>query len=202
MVPPNGRPYALHLRAPVSLWRILPLNQMTQPQEPTTIAEGKRIRLVRRGNWEYATRKGTTGIVAVVAVTDDGKLVLVEQVRPPVGKSVIELPAGIAGDEAGHEQEELADAARRELLEETGYDAADMTFLAEGVPSAGITDEVITLFRARGLKKTGKGEGDGSEQITLHEVAVHEVPRWLEDQRKAGRLVDLKVYSGLYFVGS
>ncbi len=173
---------------------------MNKLQEPTTtIAEGKRVRLVRRGDWEYVTRKKLSGIVAIVAVTDDGKLVLVEQFRPPVGKAVIELPAGLAGDESGHEQEDLAAAARRELLEETGYEAAEMSVLAEGVPSAGITDEVMTLFRATGLKKTGKGEGDGSEQITLHEVAVDRVPEWLEGQRKAGRLVDLKVYSGLFF---
>ena len=174
-------------------------NLMNKPQHPITIAEGKRVNLVRRGEWEYITRKKVSGIVGIVAVTDDRKLVLVEQFRPPVGKSVIELPAGLAGDEAGHEQEDLAAAARRELLEETGYEAGEMTFLAEGPPSAGITDEIITLFRATGLKKTGKGEGDGTERITLHEVAVDRVPAWLEEQRKAGRLVDLKVYSGLYF---
>jgi ADP-ribose pyrophosphatase len=147
------------------------------------------------------TRKSISGIVAIVAVTDDGKLLLVEQYRPPVAKSVIELPAGLAGDEAGHEQEDLSAAARRELLEETGYEADEMEFLTEGTPSAGIADEIITLFRASGLKKTGKGEGDGSEQITLHEVAVNEVISWLEQKRQAGLLVDLKVYSGLYFVG-
>ena len=173
---------------------------MDKPQPPTTIAEGKRVRLVRRGDWEYVTRKKSSGIVAIVAVTDDGKLVLVEQCRPPVAKSVIELPAGLVGDEAGHEQEALTDAARRELLEETGYEASEMTFLTEGVPSAGITDEIITLLRATGLKKTGKGEGDGCEQITLHEVAVDRVPSWLEGQRNAGRLVDLKIYSGLCFL--
>jgi ADP-ribose pyrophosphatase len=174
---------------------------MNKQQDVTAIAAGKRVRLVRRGDWEYVTRKSVSGIVAIVAVTDHGKLVLVEQFRPPVAKSVIELPAGLAGDEAGHEQEDLADAARRELLEETGYEAADMTFIAQGVPSAGITDEIITLFRATGLRKTGKGEGDGSEQITLHEVRVDGVAAWLERKRQEGRLVDLKVYAGLYFVG-
>ena len=173
---------------------------MSRPQHPTTLAEGKRVRLVRRGEWEYVTRKSVSGIVGIVAVTDDGKLLLVEQFRPPVGKSVIELPAGLAGDEAGHEQEDLAAAARRELLEETGYEAAAMEWVAEGVPSAGITDEIITMFRATGLKKTGKGEGDGSEQITLHEVAVDEVPQWLERKCREGLLVDLKVYSGLCFL--
>src|SRR5829696_2314457 len=167
--------------------------------KPETLADGKFIQLVRQGKWEYAKRKGVSGIVGIVAVTDDRKLVLVEQFRPPVGKSVIELPAGLAGDEAGHEGEDLTQAARRELLEETGYEAAQMSRVAEGVPSAGITDEIMTLFRATGLKKTGKGEGDGSEQISLHEVAVEDVPNWLERKRHEGALVDLKVYAGLYF---
>ncbi len=173
---------------------------MSQNTEPTTLYDGKYIRLVKQGKWEYATRKGVSGIVAIVAVTDDHKLVLVEQFRAPVGKRVIELPAGLAGDVAGQEQEELASAARRELLEETGYEAAEMTYLAAGAASAGLSDEIITLFRATGLRKTGKGEGDGSEEITLHEVPVAGVRSWLQDKVRQGLLVDLKVYSGLYFL--
>jgi ADP-ribose pyrophosphatase len=171
----------------------------SQPAPPTTVFEGKHIRLVKQGKWEFAQRKGVSGIVAILAVTDDLKLVLVEQFRMPVGKNVIELPAGLAGDVAGSETEELATAAARELMEETGYEARDMTYLAVGVPSAGITDEVITLFRATGLRKTGEGKGDGSEQITLHEVPLAQVEQWLEQKVKEGHLIDLKVYSGLYF---
>lgn len=173
---------------------------MTKPlPKPETLHDGKHIRLVRQGKWEYAERKGVAGIVAIVAVTDEGKLVLVEQDRPPVGKRVIELPAGLAGDEAGHEHEDPADAARRELLEETGYEAKEMTRVAEGAASAGMTDEVITLFRATGLRKTGDAKGDGSEDITVHEVPLDEVVRWLDTQARQGKLIDLKVYSGLYF---
>src|SRR5437588_9174907 len=111
-----------------------------------TIADGKHISLVKRGSWEYVTRKGISGIVAIVAVTDDGRMILVEQFRPAVGKNVIELPAGLAGDDHGAQNmsngEELIDAARRELLEETGYEAQSMELLTEGTPSAGITDEI------------------------------------------------------------
>jgi ADP-ribose pyrophosphatase len=175
---------------------------MTDQPEPTTttLYDGKYVRLVKQGPWEFARRKGVSGIVGIVAVTDDRRLVLVEQFRPPVGRLVIELPAGLAGDVAGQETEELADAARRELLEETGYEAAGMTYLAAGAASAGLSDEVITLFRATGLRKTGEGTGDGSEQITLHKVPLAHVARWLDAKAKAGCLIDLKVYSGLYFV--
>ena len=167
--------------------------------KPEIVADGKHIRLVRRGQWEYATRKGICGIVGIVAVTDERKLVLVEQDRPPVGKRVIELPAGLAGDDAKHKNEDLATAAKRELLEETGYEARRMTRCGEGAASAGMTDEVITLFLATGLRKTGDAKGDGSEDITVHEVPVDEAPAWLEAQVRKGRLIDLKVYCGLYF---
>ncbi len=170
-----------------------------QPSE-RTLHDGKVLRLVQQGKWEFARRKDVSGIVGIVAITDDDKLLLVEQFRPPVGKSVVELPAGLAGDELGHESEDLASAARRELLEETGYEARGMEAVASGPPSAGMSDEVITLFVARGLTKTGDGAGDGSEQITLHEVPVAEVRAFLDDKSREGCLVELKIFAGLYFL--
>src|SRR5262245_16597959 len=120
---------------------------MPEPSSDLQIlSEGKYIRLVRRGTWDFVQRRGISGVVAIVAVTDAGELVLVEQFRPPVNKRVIEVPAGLAGDIAGQEHEALTEAARRELLEETGYEARSMRYLAEGVASAGLTDETITLF--------------------------------------------------------
>lgn len=163
------------------------------------IAQGKFVRLVKRGAREYASRTKVTGIVGIVAVTDDGKLILIEQDRPPVQKRVIEMPAGLAGDEEGMETEDLAAAAKRELLEETGYQASGMEYLCEGPPSAGISDEVMTFFRATGLKRTGKAGGVGGEEITVHEVPLAEVPAWVARRVAEGLLVDPKVYAGLYF---
>ena len=171
---------------------------MPDAPQPTVLYDGKHIQLVRRDKWEYAKRKNLTGIVAITAVTDDGKLVLVEQYRPPVGARVIELPAGIAGDVAGQESENLAAAAQRELMEETGYQAAEMTEVGAGAASAGLSDEIITLFLAAGLRKTGTGEGDGSEEITVHEIPLADLPVFLDEKVREGCLVDLKVYSGLY----
>ena len=172
---------------------------MATTHDVETIADGKHIALVRRGAWEYAARKGISGIVGIVAVTEDRRLVLVEQDRPPVNRRVIELPAGLAGDDAGHRGEDLAAAARRELLEETGYAARDMRRLAAGAASAGMTDEIITLFLATGLTKAGPGEGDGSEDITVHEVPLEGILAWLAAREAEGRLIDLKVYAGVYF---
>jgi len=161
---------------------------------------GRFVNLVRRGRWEYAERVNTTGIVGIIAVTQDSRIVLVEQFRPPAQRNVIELPAGLAGDVAGQELEALQTAARRELAEETGYEAAHWQQLVTAYPSAGITDEATTLFLARDLRKTGPGEGDGNESITVHEVPLSEIDIWLEQQVGAGKGVDFKVYAGLYFL--
>ena len=99
---------------------------------PVVLANGKHLRFMRKGTWEYADRLGVSGIVGIIAVTGDGKLLLVEQYRPPVNANVIELPAGLAGDEPGRADESLLAAARRELQEETGYLAESLSIVAAG----------------------------------------------------------------------
>jgi ADP-ribose pyrophosphatase len=74
---------------------------MKTSSKEKTLYAGKHIRLVQQGQWEFARRTKASGIVMIAAVTADGKLLLIEQLRPPVGKRVIELPAGLAGDVAG-----------------------------------------------------------------------------------------------------
>ena len=96
------------------------------------LGEGDFIRLHSRDGWEFVSRKGVTGIVVIVPVTDDGRIVLVEQYRHAVQKAVIELPAGLVGDKPGQMHEDLPTAAHRELLEETGYEAQRMVSLVSG----------------------------------------------------------------------
>ena len=127
-------------------------------------------------------------------------MILIEQFRAPVNKRVIEIPAGLAGDIAGSEDEGLEIAAQRELMEETGYEARKLTRLLDGAVSAGMTSEVVTLFLAEGLQKTGKGGGDGSEDIEVHEIPVGEVHHWITQREKGGAIVDFKVYAGLFFL--
>lgn len=167
-----------------------------------TLHTGRFLKLVKRGHWEYAERNNVTGVVGIVAVTTDQKLLLVEQMRIPVGCPVIELPAGLAGDIPGEEHEALATAAQRELEEETGYQAESFEYLTCGPSSAGLTSETLNLFLARGVKRVGAGGGDASENIVIHEIPLADVPAWLAQQAKAGKLVDTKVYAGLYFVGA
>lgn len=169
--------------------------------EVRVLGEGKFIRLVNAGGWEYAERKNVTGIVTIAA-EHEGRIMLVEQYRPPLRANVIELPAGLAGDVPGSADEGLEVAARRELEEETGYRATKFERLFAGPLSAGMTTEVVTFFRASELKRVGKGGGEGSEKITVHEVPLGEAERWLAGQEGAGKLVDPKVYAGLYALRS
>jgi ADP-ribose pyrophosphatase len=138
--------------------------------------------------------------VAIVAITDDRRLLLVEQFRVPLSKYVIELPAGLVGDTPGEQHENLADAARRELIEETGFEAADMQWLAAGPSSAGLTSEVVDFFLAIRPKRVSAGGGDHHENIVVHEVPLDGAPQWLAERSQAGMLVDPKVYAGLFLV--
>ncbi len=164
------------------------------------LANGKYLTLVDDHGWEYVTRAGITGIVVIVAVTDDEKLLLVEQHRPAVGKRVIELPAGLVGDGDGHAGETLQSAAVRELAEETGFAAREMELLAEGPIAVGISDEMISFFHARGLTRVGPGGGDATEQITVHQVRLARLRPFLATCAAGGLAVDPKIYAGLYLI--
>src|ERR1039458_2208649 len=93
---------------------------MKQPIQ-TTLHTGKFLALIKEGHWEYVDRVKAKGVAIIVAVTAEQNILLVEQYRIPVHARTIELPAGIIGDEPGSTNETNAEAARRELLEETGY---------------------------------------------------------------------------------
>lgn len=162
---------------------------------------GRFLRLVVRKGWEFVERPGIHGIVLVVAVTPGGGLLLVEQWREAVGARVLELPAGLAGDDESPADEPLEEAARRELVEESGWDAATMERIAVGPPSAGVTSEVVTFFRARSLTKVGPGGGVEGEAITVHEVPLASVEAFAASREAEGVLVDPKVWAGLWFAG-
>lgn len=151
--------------------------------------------MMAQGRWEYVTRNTQKPAVGIVALTDDGRVILIEQYRVPVDAKVFELPAGLAGDIPGAEHEPLLDAARRELLEETGYAADRWTELTSGYTSPGLTDELAVLFLAEGLTKAGPGGGDESEDITIHEVPIEDVFEWLLGR---GARMNLKLLAGLY----
>lgn len=164
-----------------------------------TMAEGKYMKLSRIGKWEFAERNNAGGAVVIVAVTKTGKILMTEQFRVPVQARVIEMPAGLVGDIPGAENEAWASAAKRELLEETGYVAKRMKHLTGGPVSAGFGNEMLSMFLAKDVEKVEEGGGVDGEDIVVHEVALDRVPAWLRRKQKAGILVDPKVYACLYF---
>lgn len=159
---------------------------------------GRFLGMRERDGWEYACRTNASGVVGMVAVTDDQELVLVEQYRTPVNSRVLELPAGLVGD-TGNSDEPFVLAAERELLEETGYRASSMEELLTCPSSSGLTDEMITIYYASGLQRVGPGGGDGNEDITVHLVKLSEAVEWLQVRKCEGILIDPKIYAGLFW---
>lgn len=139
--------------------------------------------------WEALERVNTDGIVVMVGVTPSGNVILEKQFRPPMGRDVLELPAGLV--EAG---ENMEDAARRELIEETGWATGRIEFLAEGPISTGASTESLRAYLCTELTHVGKNGGDDNEIIEVIEVPLHSAQDFLRDQQKKGMLVDLKVF--------
>ena len=166
---------------------------------PKTVFEGKYLRMVVRGRWEYVERTHAGGLAAViVAVTPDDRVLFVEQFRVPLQRRAIEMPAGLVGDvEAG---ESIEASAIRELEEETGWRAARAEVLLIGPTSAGLSNERVAFVRATGLEKTGEGGGDATEDITVHAVPRAQAAAWLAAKLAEGYELDAKLWAGLWLV--
>ena len=152
----------------------------------------------RNGHWDFVQRPNSEAAVGILAITPDDELLLVEQFRIPLQRRVIEIPAGLVGDEEEFRGEDLAETARRELLEETGYSAESVTLLLSSPTSAGMTSELTHIYQATGLTRTGEGGGVGNEDIQLHHVPLSEVREWLRQREAEGILIDFKIHSALW----
>ncbi|WP_226673661.1 NUDIX hydrolase [Rossellomorea aquimaris] len=119
------------------------------------------------------------GAVAVIALTREGKLVMVEQYRKALEKSIIEIPAGKL--EPGEEPDKTA---LRELEEETGYGCGDLEHLISFYTSPGFADELVHLYVARDLYSIQESrETDEDEFVELIEVTVEEALQLIKEQR-------------------
>lgn len=129
------------------------------------------------------------GAVAIVPVTDDGKLVMVEQFRYPSGKVLLEIPAGkIDKGETDPEK-----TAARELKEETGYRAENLHYLGKINPSVAYTEEVIHLYAATGLTP-GETDFDEDEALEILELDFKEAYA----MAASGKLVDAKTIAAIF----
>ena len=172
---------------------------MSHDDTPHTLYEGRWLRLRQIGHWEFAERTHGKGMaVIIIAVTPDDRLLFVEQYRIPLRKRTIEMPAGLVGDQSGDDT--LEEAARRELVEETGWDPTEVEVLLTGPTSAGMTNERIAFVRATGLRKVGDGGGVDGEDIVVHEVPRSEAPMWLMRKQAEGFELDLKLWAGLWMI--
>lgn len=164
-----------------------------------TLYEGNWLRLVRIGQWEACERTHGQGMaVIVIAVTPADEVLFVEQYRVPLGARTIEMPAGLVGDDHAHDT--LEEAARRELVEETGWSPAKIEVLLVGPTSSGMSNERIAFVRARELTKVGAGGGVDSEDITVHTVPRSDAPAWLMRKHAEGFELDLKLWAGLWMI--
>lgn len=164
---------------------------MNEPEE--VMWQGRFITAKRQGKWEYASRARGIRAAAIIAIDEHGCVLLVEQFRVPLGRVCLEIPAGLIGDDDGHEGESAEVAAMRELEEETGYTAAQMDNLGEFYSSPGMVSESFTLMRARGLTRVGKGGGLPGEDITVHRVALEQLPQFVAQWRARGHAVDVRI---------
>lgn len=132
------------------------------------------------------------GGVAVIAVTEEGKLVLVEQFRKPLERSLIEIPAGKR--ELG---EEPHITAVRELEEETGYECESLEFVSAFYVAPGFASEYLYIYEAKGLKKKENSAGlDEDEFVELMEVSLEEA--W--QLYKENKIADAKTIFALQYL--
>ena len=155
-----------------------------------TMWEGKYIRAMKRGRWEYVSRTNSVG-AAVILAEHDGKVILVEQYRVPVGARCLELPAGLVGDEEAHATVEST--AIKALEEETGFTCDRVERLGDFHSSPGMVAESFSLVRAHGVRKVGEGGGTEHEEIEVHLVAREDIPAFVAERRGAGVAIDVKL---------
>ena len=169
--------------------------------EPKIITKGPFLNFVERDGWQYITRSRGSLVVAIIALTDNKEIILIEQFRKPMNARVLELPAGLVGD--NDHTEDAALAALRELEEETGYQADTNLLIRFGKPfaaSSGLCDEVTQIFLCHSCKKVGKGGGiDPDENIQVHTVPQQEFMSWILQKQHDGVIVDARVLAAPIF---
>ena len=151
---------------------------------------GKFVRAIRRGKWEYVSRANNVSAVVILAEFE-GKVILIEQPRVPLGERCLELPAGLVGDT--NPDATVEGTAIKELEEETGFTAERVERLGDFYSSPGILAEGFTLVRAHGVRKIGEGGGDENEDIIVHLVPRSDIPNFIEQKRAEGYGIDVKL---------
>ena len=160
--------------------------------EEQIVWQGKFVTAKTKGKWEYVSRSRGIKAAVILAVDEHDHVLLVEQFRVPLGKRCIELPAGLIGD-GDNPDEDPAEAANRELEEETGYRAGRMEVVGEFYSSPGMVTEAFTLLRARDLTKVGEGGGVDGEDIVVHRIVRSGLAAFIAERRALGDGIDVRL---------
>ena len=144
--------------------------------------------------WEGVERVNCEGIVAVIPIALDGDLLMIRQYRPTLNNYVIELPAGL-----NDKGESLIEAAKRELIEETGFMSDSFELIAEGPVSTGLSTETMSVFLATGAvpatsELMARYPMDETEDIELIKIPLSAAYEKVEELCRAGNIADLKMY--------
>ena len=141
------------------------------------ICQGKFLKLKReytdRGIWESVDMGGHTETAVVIAVTEENEVLLEKHYRVPVRKYVIELPAGLVDDESPEE------CARRELLEETGYEVKELIYLFKGAICQGLTRMESYYFYAPNVVYRSAQNLEPTEEIEILKIPLDELDDFL-----------------------
>jgi ADP-ribose pyrophosphatase len=144
--------------------------------------------------WEAVSRLNYNGVVVIIPITKENRLILIRQFRPALNNYVIEFPAGLIdpGEDA-----ELA--GRRELIEETGHAAENFELCTEGVISTGINSERWNILIAFNIKEVTDDvlrthPPDDNEDIEVIKVSIDNIYSELERYSREGDDIDLRIY--------
>ena len=160
------------------------------------IAYGNWLEFCKIGHYEFFNRYKKPRAVTIFATTANKELIAVEQVRVPHGQPVLEAPAGLVDG-----NESYFEAAKRELLEETGYGDGEILYAIENITtSPGICTEVIDIVMMANVKKIGEGGGlaEENEHIKIHLIPVNNIDNYLNDISR-NILLDMKLLASLYY---
>lgn len=176
IVGPIGRSFSIDAEESVHSWYVFGLVRRT-----VVAPSGERFE---------RTYLSTPGAVGIVAVTDEGSVLLVRQYRATLHESILEIPAGMR-DKPGEAAEVTAE---RELHEETGFTARSLTRLGSIISSPGVTDSIVEIHLAEGLTRGAPvPHGPEEQEMELLEVPFEIALSMVDD----GRITDSKTVAGL-----